>query len=86
MLFKTRWVLFTQGTVVNIFIIYQLDIWSRDFNTNFKVRDCLLEAVKLTKNADPDKYFHSGYGTVLDLNSTFWCQTLILVKILLFLV
>ena len=32
-----------------------------DFNTDFKLKDYLFGAVKLTKNADPNMYSHSGY-------------------------
>ena len=33
----------------------------RELNTDFTLSNCLFEAVKLTKNADPDKYRCSGY-------------------------
>ena len=46
---------FTPKNVVNIFIVYELNTWSRDLNTDFTLKDCLFGAVKLTKNADPDK-------------------------------
>ena len=47
--------LFTPNNVVNLFIAYKLDRWSRELNTDFTLKDCLFGAVKLTKNADPDK-------------------------------
>ena len=43
-------------------IVYELDAWSRDLNTGFTLEGCLFGAVKLTKNADPDKYSYSGYN------------------------
>ena len=46
----------TPGNVAHLFIAYELDIWLRDLNSGFTLKDCLFEAVKLTKNADPDKY------------------------------
>ena len=46
---------FTPNNVVNLFIVYELDTWSRDLNTDFTLKDCLFEDVKLTKKADPDK-------------------------------
>ena len=49
--------------VINRYISYILDTWSRDLNTNFTLGNCLFRAMKLTKNADPDKYGCSGYGT-----------------------
>ena len=38
---------------VNLFIVYKLDIWSWDLNSDFTLRDCLFRSVKLTKYADP---------------------------------
>ena len=35
--------------------------------TDFTLGNSSLGAVKLTKNADPDKYKYSGYGTEFDL-------------------
>ena len=43
---------FTHRNIVNY--CYELDIWSRDLNTNFTLKDCLFGVVKLTKNVDPD--------------------------------
>ena len=34
---------------------YTPDTWSKDLNTDFTLGNCLFEAMKLTKNADPDK-------------------------------
>ena len=48
-------VIFTPNNVVNLFILYDLNKWSQDLNANFNLKGCLLEAVKLTKNADPCK-------------------------------
>ena len=42
--------------MVNLFIAYELDTWSWDLDTDFSLKDCLFGAVKLTKNADTDKY------------------------------
>ena len=52
-------------------IVYELDAWSRDLNSDFTLNDCLFGGVKLTKNPDPDKYVYSGYGTEFDLRSEF---------------
>ena len=32
------------------------------FDHSFTLSGCLFGGVKLTKNADPDKYWHRGYG------------------------
>ena len=62
---------FTPNNVLNLFIVYELDRWSRDLNTDFFLKDCLFGAVKLSKNADPDKYKYSGYGVKFDSRSEF---------------
>ena len=48
--------------VINIYISYPLNPWSRNLNTYFTLINYLFGSVKLTKNADPDKYKYSGYG------------------------
>ena len=55
--------------MVNIFIVYELDIWSRDSNTDFTLKDCLFGAVNVTKNVDPDKYVYTGYRIGFDSRS-----------------
>ena len=37
--------------------------------------NCLFVVVKLTKNANTDKYKYSGYGTGFDRKGTFSCPT-----------
>ena len=51
---------FTHRNMVNLFV-YELDTWSQDLSVHFTRKYCLFGAVKLTKNADPDKYFYSKY-------------------------
>ena len=34
----------------------------RGLNTDFTLNNCLFGSVKLTKNAEPDKFGYSGYG------------------------
>ena len=53
---------FTSKKVLNVFIVDELDAWPRDLNTDFTLGGCLFGGVKLTENADPDKYSYSGYG------------------------
>ena len=36
--------------MVNLFIAYELDTWSRDLNAGFTLQDCLFGSVKITKN------------------------------------
>ena len=62
---------FIPNNVVNLYIVNELNIWSQDFNAEFTLKDCLFGNVKITKNADPDKYSYSEYGIVFDSHSLF---------------
>ena len=62
---------FLHKTVVTLYITYELDAWSINLNAYFTLGNCLFRAVKLTMNADPDKYGYSCYGTGLDACSQF---------------
>ena len=63
-------ILHTHGKVVNIYTDYELGA-SGSNNSNPTLKNCSFGAVSLTKNADIDKYGHSGYGTVFDRRSSF---------------
>ena len=54
-----------------LFIVYGCDTWSRDLNCDFFKKNCLYGGVKLTKNANRDRYIYSGYGVGFDLRSEF---------------
>ena len=58
------------GDIVNIYIIYEItsDYSSINYPT---LENCLFGSVKLTKNADIDKYGYSGYGIGFDRNTSF---------------
>ena len=60
---------FTSKNVINLFVVYELDIWSKDLCPDFTLKNCLFESVKLTKNSDPDKYSYSGYNMGFDSRS-----------------
>ena len=63
---------FTPKGVVNLFIFYELDnTWSRDLNTDSTLKNSFFGSVKLTKNADPDKYKYRGYCIGFDSRSYF---------------
>ena len=55
--------------VINLYISYMLNPWLRNLNTDFTLNNCLFGSVKLTKNADLDKYKYSGYGKGFDSHS-----------------
>ena len=54
-------VTFTRSSVVNLFIVCELDILSQDLNSDFSLGDCLFGAIKLTQNSALDKYSYSEY-------------------------
>ena len=62
---------FTENNLVNLIIVYELDRSSRDLNSDFTLKDCLLGAVKPNKNAVPDKCKYSGCDLEFDSNSQF---------------
>ena len=57
--------------MIILYISYILNPWLGKLNTDFILRDCFFGYVKLTKNADPDKYDYSGYGIGFDSRSEF---------------
>ena len=57
--------------LVNLHISYTLTPWLRNLNTDFTLNNCLFGSVKLTKNADRDKYKYSDYITGFDSPSAF---------------
>ena len=62
-------VIFNHGKVVNIYIVYELGA-SSSSDSDPTIKICLFSAVTLTKNADIEKYGHSGYGTGFDRRSS----------------
>ena len=49
-----------------MYISYALTPWLRNLSTDFTLDNCSFGSVKLTKNADPDKYKCSGYSIGFD--------------------
>ena len=60
----------TKNTI-NFYITFKVKSWPFYADNGFIVRNSLFGAVKLTKNADPDKYSYSGYGISFDICETF---------------
>ena len=58
------------GNIVNIYIVYEITSDYKDINYP-TLENCLFESVKLTKNADIDKYGYSGYGIGFDRETSF---------------
>ena len=57
--------------MVNYFIVYELDSWPWDLDTDFNLGGCLFGDIKLTENANPDKYSYSDYGIGFVTHSEF---------------
>ena len=57
--------------VINLYISYILNAQLRNLNTCFTLNNCLFGSVKLTKNADLDRYKYSGYCISFDFLSDF---------------
>ena len=55
--------------IVNIYIVYKLI--TSPINIGVTLHNCLFGVVKLTKNADIDKYKYSGYGIGFDSRGSF---------------
>ena len=47
---------FTPSNIIIYFIIYELDTWLRELNSDFNLKECLFGGVKLPENAEQDKY------------------------------
>ena len=58
------------GNIVNIYIVYEITSDYKDINYP-TLGNCLFGSVKLTKNADMDKYGYFGYGIGFDRQSSF---------------
>ena len=61
----------TPNNVAKLFIVYAVDRWPWDLNIDFTLKDSLFGAIKLTKNADREKYKYSDYGIGFDSRSEF---------------
>ena len=57
--------------VIDLYISYTLSPQLRNLNTDLTLGNCLFGSVKLTKNADLDKYKYTGYYIGFDSRSEF---------------
>ena len=58
-------------SIINIYVVYRLIPEINLGGIGHTLQNCLFGAVKLTKNADIDKYKYSGYGIGFDSRGTF---------------
>ena len=62
---------YNHGKVVNIYLVYEI-VGGYSSDDNYPtLQNALSGAIKLTKNADIDKYGYSGYGIGFDRRSSF---------------
>ena len=61
---------YTHRTIANIYIVYELGASGSNDNDP-TLKHCLFGAVTLTKNADIDKYWYSGYEIGFHRRSSF---------------
>ena len=47
--------------IVNVYIVYDLDAWTRNPANSFKLKNCLSGATNIVKSSDKEKYVYSGY-------------------------
>ena len=57
--------------IVNIYVVYMLDLIASTRNTDFTIQNALVGAVNVTKNADISKNKYEGYGLCFDEGGTF---------------
>ena len=68
-LLKQNKVTYNHGAIVNIYVVYKLIPTTKDSSVN--LQNCLSGVVKLTKDADIDKYSYLGYGIGFDSRESF---------------
>ena len=61
----------TPKTIINFYIVHEVNIWPFNLNSKFALLNCLFGAINLTTIADPHKHSHSGYGIGFDKSETF---------------
>ena len=61
---------YDHGKIVNMYIVYDLKS-NLNYNADFTLENFLFRAIKLTKNADVDKYKYFGYGIGFDRKGVF---------------
>ena len=57
--------------MVSICVVYEINMWPFNVGKVFLLGNSLFGVVKLTKNADPDKYEYSGDGIGFDTGGSF---------------
>lgn len=48
--------MFTTKLALNLYIVYEINVWPSNINRKFKLVNSTFGAANLTKNLDPDRY------------------------------
>ena len=62
---------FTHEKTVNIYIVYEINLWKYIDSNDRALGNSLFGAVTLVKNADIDKYKYFGFGIGFNMKGTF---------------
>ena len=57
--------------IVNVYVVYELNVWPKHPGNNFKFKNCLFGATNIVKNIDKEKFVYGGYGLTFN-SATFW--------------
>ena len=60
---KQEKITFDQKTVLDFDFDFQINLWLYNVARDFALENFLFGAAELIENADPYKYYYSGYGT-----------------------
>ena len=52
--------------IVIVYVVYDLDAWSRKPTSNFKFKNCWLEITNIVKTRDQEKYVYSKHWIIFD--------------------
>ena len=57
--------------ILNVYIVCDLDAWTRNPTKNFNFKNCLFGVTSIVKNSDKENYVYGGYGITFD-SADFW--------------
>ena len=63
---------FEHGAVLNLYIVYEINLWPYNVQAEFTIENCLFGAIRVTKNVDKNKFESSGYGIGFEPHPSFW--------------
>ena len=52
--------------ILNLYTVYELNIWPHNPTDNFTLKNCLFGTVKLIRNTDKSKFTYNGQGIAFD--------------------